>query len=57
MGASGSETPLSPEEVERLSESRLEGPRCMKGLLTGIGLEAVMALCLYGVWHLWHMFR
>lgn len=55
IGAAETDTPFSAAEMERLSESNVEGPRCMRGLITGIGLELVMALCLYGVWHLWHI--
>lgn len=44
-------------ETDRLPDSRLEGPRCVKGLVTGIGLEAAMALALFGIWHLWHLLR
>lgn len=55
MGAVETDNPFSAAEMERLSESGVEGPRCIKGLITGIGLEVVMAFCFYGVWHLWHI--
>ncbi len=53
MGASATEFADSAAQ-ERLSESPLEGPRCMKGLITGLGLEVAMALTIYGIWHLCH---
>lgn len=60
LGASGTEVPLSPAEMETLAESRLEGPRCVRGIIMGIGLEVLMAFTIFGVWHLvrsLHLFR
>ena len=34
-----------------------EGLRAATGMLAAIGLEGAAAVCLYGVWQLWHIFR
>lgn len=60
LGASDSDAPLSAAEIQGLAESRLEGPRCVKGIIMGIGLEVLMAFTIYGVWHFLrslHLFR
>jgi hypothetical protein len=60
LGASDSEASLSAMERRDLAESDLEGPRCVKGILMGIGLELLMAISIYGAWHLMrslHLFR
>ena len=60
LGASDREAPLSNWEREGLAESRMEGPRCVKGILMGIGLEIMMGFSIYGAWHLvrsLHLFR
>lgn len=60
LGASESESRLSDLEREGLAESGLESPRCVKGILMGIGLEILMAFSIYGAWHLvrsLHLFR
>lgn len=60
LGASDNDAPLSAAQIEGLAESRLEGPRCVKGIIMGIGLEVLMAFTIYGAWHLLrslHLFR
>ena len=60
LGASDCDAPLSAAEIRGLDESRLEGPRCVKGIIMGIGLEVLMAFTIFGVWHLirsLHLFR
>lgn len=53
MGASETEIPPTLA-AEGLPEPRLEGSRCIKGLITGLGLEVAMGFGIYGIWHLWH---
>jgi hypothetical protein len=60
LGASEGENPVSAADLEGLAESRIEGPRCVRGIITGIGMEVLMAFCIYGAWHLirgLHLFR
>jgi hypothetical protein len=45
------------DEAADLLESKANGFRCAKGLMVALGLEALAALCFYGVWHLWHILR
>ena len=54
LGVSESEGPFSSAEMETLAESRLEGSRCVKGIIMGISLEVLMAFTIYGAWHLVH---
>jgi hypothetical protein len=35
----------------------MEGVRCARGFLLGIGLEVALVLILYGLWLAWHLFR
>lgn len=34
-----------------------EGLRAATGILAAIGLQGAAAVCLYGVWQLWHIIR
>ena len=42
---------------EALFEPGPEGSRFAKGLVSAIGLEAAVAICVYAAWQAWHMFR
>ncbi len=60
LGASEGEGPFAAADLEGLAESRVERPRCVRGIIVGIGMEALMALSIYGAWHLirsLHLFR
>lgn len=60
LGSANGEASLLTAERDGLTESPLEGPRCIKGILMGIGLEVLAAFSIYGVWHLvrtLHLFR
>lgn len=48
---------LYPAATAESVAAENEGMRCAKGCLAGIGMEAVAALGLYGLWELWHLFR
>jgi len=43
------------EAMEDVYESMNGGRRLVKGLLVSIGLEATVALAVYGVWMVWHI--
>jgi hypothetical protein len=45
------------ESMEQLSDSPAAGIHCFRGVLFMIGLEAVAAFGLYGIWHARHLFR
>lgn len=60
LGASEADGSASAADLEGLAESRVEGPRCVRGIIVGIGMEVLMAFCIYGTWHLirsLHLFR
>ena len=48
---------LSSAALDAASESSGNGLGCVRGLRLAIGLEAATALCIYAVWHYWHLFR
>ena len=43
--------------IDEASDSNESGLGCARGIRLMIGLEAATALCLYGIWHLWHVLR
>jgi hypothetical protein len=45
------------QETELESLSIREYGNCMQGFLVGLCLEGVLALCLYGVYHIGHVIR
>ncbi len=51
------EAPAFFDTEEFQSESSAGGINCAKGYLMAIGVEAVAALCLFGIWQAWHIFR
>ena len=63
----GSATPASsssPREIsafqdesDYLCESSMDGMNCFKGSLWALGMEAAAALCVFGIWQLWHILR
>jgi hypothetical protein len=48
---------ILPMTVERISGARFEDIGCVRGLIVGLGLEAVLALGVVGAWQLWHLVR
>jgi len=44
-------------ETGSRSASNSEGIRCVRGSLLALALEAAMALCVYGIWEIWHILR
>jgi hypothetical protein len=44
-------------EMEYESDADVVGGSCVRGLLTGICLEGIMALGIYGAWQVWHLLR
>jgi hypothetical protein len=44
-------------ETESRYSSKSEGIRCFRGSLVALGLEAFMALGVYGIWEAWHILR
>jgi hypothetical protein len=45
----------STDNADLLSISTSEGRKGAKGAMMAIGIEAAAALCIYGVWQLWHI--
>jgi tetrahydromethanopterin S-methyltransferase subunit B len=45
------------QETDLESLSIREYGNCMQGFLVGLCLEGVLALCLYGVYHIGHVIR
>ncbi len=45
------------QDTTRLLESREESLRFARGSMRGLALEAAMALCLYFLWEVGHLFR
>jgi hypothetical protein len=47
--------------IDALDEARNvlhgEGMNCARGIVMAIGLEAITALCVFGVWHASHLVR
>ena len=39
------------------SEEKSEGIRCVRGSLLALGLEAAVALSIFGVWEAWRLLR
>jgi hypothetical protein len=48
-------TPLRPASLPLVGTN--QGVRAMTGLLIAFGVEAVAALCLVGLWQIWHHLR
>jgi len=42
---------------ERIKEGDCADGKCLKGLLTGVALECVVGMGVFGVWQLWHFVR
>ena len=57
MASSLDEAPFITKEADHLSISPADGLKGAKGAAMAIGLEAVAALCFYGMWLIWHAFR
>ena len=51
------QAPAFAIQGDRLYISRAEGLTGAKGAMTAVGLEFAAAVCFYGVWQLWHLFR
>ena len=57
MVSSLDEAPFITKEADHLSISPADGLKGAKAAAMAICLEAVAALCLYGMWQIWHTFR
>lgn len=57
MASSLDEAPFITKEADHLSISPADGLKGAKAAAMAIGLEAVVALCLYGMWLIWHALR
>ena len=49
------ETEALAKQMDSQSEFKANTPRCARGFLYAIGLEAAAALCIYGIWQVWHI--
>jgi len=49
------EAPTTDVEMERASELNAHGLGCVRGIVVALGFEAVAALSLVGIWHLWNV--
>jgi|HubBroStandDraft_2_1064218.scaffolds.fasta_scaffold206751_2 hypothetical protein len=47
----------SPRKAISPSEAKSEGIRCVKGSLLALGMEAAIALSIFGIWEAWRTFR
>lgn len=57
VGPSAFHSPAFSEAPVDLLESDAEGIRCIRGCLIALCMEVTAALCIYGVWRVWHLFR
>jgi hypothetical protein len=53
----GDETSAFEEQGDGLHVFPAEGRKCAKGLLVALGMEAGAALCIVGLWQVWHLLR
>ena len=52
-----SETTIFSRPAIPLNISRVETLRGARSAMVAVGLEAAVALCLFGVWGIWHLLR
>jgi hypothetical protein len=57
LASSVTEIPVFASKPGCLPESGVEDGSCLKGFFVAIGLEAAMALSIYGLWQVWHILR
>jgi len=57
LAPSGCEAPAFPKESDCQSESGAQDGSCIKGFIVALGLEAATALCICGIWQVWHLIR
>ena len=53
----GRAVPAATEEADNVYISHTDALRVARGAITAIGIEITAAVCLYGIWQLWHIFR
>ena len=53
----GRAAPAEIEEADNVLVSRTDALRGARGAIMAIGIEITAAVCLYGIWQLWHIFR
>ena len=51
------ETPTFGAEADHESELVPDGLGLVRGIRIALAIEAAAGLCLYGLWHLWHILR
>ena len=53
----GRAAPAEIEEADNVYVSNTDALRGARGAIMAIGIEITAAVCLYGIWQLWHIFR
>jgi hypothetical protein len=49
--------PTCGAAADRAVRPASDGMGCVRGIRIAVAIEAVAWLCLYGLWHLWHILR
>jgi hypothetical protein len=57
MAFPGLAVPAATEESDDLYVSHSDALGGARGAIMAIGIEITAAVCIYGIWQLWHIFR
>jgi hypothetical protein len=57
MAFPGRAVPAATEESGDLYVSHTDALGGARGAIMAIGIEITAAVCIYGIWQLWHIFR